>query len=83
MLDLLKDTQISPSPPVQCCAKSRKTMLCSGGQEWPSKLATNIEEETEGASLTIFVTECLQSLKKIEKGVLKTQKNNFRKLVNL
>ena len=40
MLDLLKD---SPSPFVQCCAKSAKSMPDIGDQEWQSKLATNIE----------------------------------------
>ena len=33
MLDLLKDTQNSPSPLVQYCAKLGKTMPGSGGQE--------------------------------------------------
>ena len=43
MLGLFKDTQNSPSPLVHCCAKSGKVIPGSGGQEWLSKLATNIE----------------------------------------
>ena len=49
MLNLLKDTQNSPSlpPPLytlgQCCAKSGKTIPGSGGQEWPSKFPINIK----------------------------------------
>ena len=48
MLDLLKDTQNSPSLPpphtlVQCSAKSGKTIPGSGGQEWPSKFPINIK----------------------------------------
>ena len=42
-LDFLKDTQNSPYPLVRCCAKFGKAVSDSGGQEWPSKPATNIE----------------------------------------
>ena len=41
-----EDTEIYPEFPlilVQCCAKSRKSILVSGGKERLSKLATNIE----------------------------------------
>ena len=45
---------------VQCCAKSRKAMPGSGGQERAGKLATKIAKGAGGASLTIFVTDCRQ-----------------------
>ena len=54
MLDLFKDIKNSPSPPVQCCAKSGKVMTGSGSQEWPSKLATNIEEGDKGCKSHYF-----------------------------
>ena len=43
MSELLKDTHNSPSALVQCCTKFGKVMPGNGGQEWPSKFATNIE----------------------------------------
>ena len=43
MLDLLEDTQNFPNPLVKCCGNSGTAMPDSGGQYWPSKLATNIE----------------------------------------
>ena len=43
LLDLLKNTQNSPLHLVQYYAKSGKAMPGSGGQEWLSKFATNIE----------------------------------------
>ena len=43
MLDFHKGTQGSPSSQIQFCTKSEEAIPGSGGQEWPSKLATNIE----------------------------------------
>ena len=37
------DIQNPDVPLVQCCVKSGKTISDIGGQEWPTKLATNIE----------------------------------------
>ena len=44
LLDLPKGTQNFLSHLVQCYAKSGKAMPDSGVQEWPSNIATNIEE---------------------------------------
>lgn len=51
-------------PLVKCYVKSRKDMLSSSGQEWPRRLATNIEQEggrAESASLTIFEADFFQN----------------------
>ena len=54
MLDLLKDTQNSPSHLVQCCAKAGKVMQGSGGQEWISEIATDIEQGDRGCKSQYF-----------------------------
>ena len=64
MLDLLKDTQNPPFPLVQYFAKAEKPMPGIGGQEWSNKHATKLKlgggggQGVEGASLSIFVTDC-------------------------
>ena len=53
MFDLLKDTQNSPCPLVQCCEKSGEAAAGSGGQELARKLATNIVRVSQ-----FFVIDC-------------------------
>ena len=43
MFELFKDTQKSSLTLVQCCAESGKATAGTGGQEWESTLAANIE----------------------------------------
>lgn len=52
MFELVKDSQNSPLPLVQCCSKSEKAMPGGGGQ---ANLKPTLAER---ASLTVFVTDC-------------------------
>ena len=77
MLNLLKYTQNPVSLLVQCCARSGKAISGYGAQERPSKamvlrsdqanLQPILNRGAEGASLTIFVTDCLQNEKNLWK----------------
>ena len=44
-----------------------------------ANLQPTLNKEAGGASLTIFVTDCLQNFKKIGKGFIKTQNFFFEK----
>ena len=74
--------KISSFPWLNFYAKYVKSMQGSLGQEWASKLATNIKWGGWGASLKIFVTDCLQIEKNFVKGFLKTHKVFFEKVAH-
>ena len=66
MLDLLKDTQKSPSPWFNVVPRLEKLCQAVVARNNQEKLQPTLNKEAGGASLTVFV-------KKIEKGFSKTQ----------
>ena len=63
-LDLLKVTQFPFFPLNQCCVKPEEAMPGSEHQKRAEKFANNIQwgEGGAGASLIIFITDCLQNI---------------------
>ena len=65
MLDLLKDTQNSPSPLVQCFTKSGKVCQSVVARNEQANLQRRLNKRAGGASLTIFVTIAAIKINKI------------------
>ena len=61
MLDLLKDTQNSISPWLNVVASLENLCQAVVARNGQANLQPILNREAVGASLTIFVTDCLQS----------------------
>ena len=79
VLDLLKDTQTSPSPWFNVVPRLEKLCHAVVVRNDQANLQSTLKKEAGGASLTIFVTDSIQDLKNKLKRFFKDPENVFQK----